>query len=67
MRKVIAKATQGNQATSPAKVRLAAGSFSLESAYGSVKPFSRPERFDEIARSAKDAKAEGTARELKGE
>ena len=49
------------------EVRLAAASFSLESAYGSVKPSKRPERFDEIERSAKDAKAERTARELMGE
>ena len=46
------------------KVRLAAASFSLESAYGSVKPSTSPEDFDEVSRSAKDAKAEDTARAL---
>ena len=40
-------------------------SFSLESAYGSVKPIHRPENFKEITRIAKDAKAEATARELR--
>ena len=39
-------------------------SFTLESAYGSVKPSQRPEPFDEITRIAKDEKAERTAREL---
>ncbi len=46
------------------KVRLAAASFSLESAYGSVKPSASPEDFDEVSRSAKDAKTEDTARVL---
>ena len=46
------------------KVRLAAASFSLESAYGSVKPSTSPEDFDEVSRSAKDAKTEDTARVL---
>ncbi len=46
------------------KVGLAAASFSLESVYGSVKPSKSPEDFDEVARSARDAKAEETAREL---
>ena len=41
------------------EVRLAAA-FSLESAYGSVKPSSTPEDFDEISRNAKDAKIEDT-------
>ena len=67
MREINTKTTQCNQVSIPAEVRLAAGSFSLESAYGSVKPSRKPERFDEIARRAKDAKAEETARELKGE
>lgn len=35
-----------------------AGEFSLETAFGSVKPSARPEDFDELARRAKDAKAE---------
>ena len=47
-------------------VRLAAASFTLESAYGSVQPSSHPEDFDEVSRNAKDAKAEQTARELSG-
>ena len=67
MRKIMATTTQRNQVTIPAEVRLAAVSFSLESAYGSVTPSSMPERFDEIARSAKDAKVERTARELREE
>ena len=67
MREFIAKIIQRNHVAIPAEVRLAAGSFSLESAYGSVKPSRKPESFDKIARRAKDAKAEETARELKGE
>ena len=46
------------------QVRLAAASFSLESVYGSVKPSRRPEDLDEVARTAKEAKAEQTAQEL---
>ena len=46
------------------EVRLAAASFTLESAYGSVKPTRNPEDFEEVSRKAKDAKAEETAREL---
>lgn len=42
------------------EVRLSAASFNLESAYGSVKPSSTPEDFDEISRNAKDAKVEDT-------
>ena len=45
-------------------VRSIAGSFSLETAYGSVKPSRRPEDFKEISRIAKEDKAERTAREL---
>ena len=45
-------------------VRLAAAAFSLESAYGSVKPSRRPEDFSAASRNAKDAKAEETARKL---
>ena len=48
------------------KVRLAAASFSLESAYGSVKPSTSPEDFEGVSRNAKDAKAAETARELSG-
>ncbi len=46
------------------EVRLAAASFSLESAYGSVEPSGKPEDFEEVSRDAKEAKAEDTAREL---
>ena len=46
------------------RVHLAAASFSLESAYGSVKPSTSPEDFDEVSRIAKDAKSEETALEL---
>ena len=46
------------------EVRLAPVSFSLESAYGSVKPSTKPEDFDGIARVAKEGKAERTAQEL---
>ena len=42
-------------------------SFTLESAYGSVKPSARPENFKEISRIAKDEKAERTMREMMGE
>ena len=42
-------------------------SLTLESAYGSVKPIHRPENFKEIARIAKDEKAERTARDLSRE
>ena len=47
------------------KVRLAAAPFTLESVYGSVKPSKHPEDLDEVARKAKDAKTEETARELR--
>ena len=46
------------------EVRLAPAFFSLESAYGSVKPSKKPEDFHKISRTAKDSKAEKTAREL---
>ena len=48
-------------------VRLAAAPFTLESAFGSVKPSQRPEDFDEISRNAKDGKAEQTMREMSTE
>ncbi len=48
-------------------VRLAAAEFSLESAYGSVRPSSRPEDFEQLSRDAKDEKVVATARELRGE
>ena len=47
------------------EARMAAKDFTLESAYGSVKPAENPEGLDEAARNAKDAKAEETARELR--
>ena len=46
------------------EVRLASASFSLESVYGSVRPSKKPEDFHKVSRTAKDAKAEETAREL---
>ncbi len=46
------------------EVRLTAATYTLESAYGSVKAFANPEDLDEIARNAKDDKAARTAREL---
>ena len=46
------------------EVRKTPAPFSLESVYGSVKPSKKPEDFDEVSRTAKDAKAEKTAREL---
>lgn len=46
------------------KVSLAPARFTLESAYGSVKPSQKPEDFEAISRAAKEAKAEETLREL---
>lgn len=46
------------------EVRLAAAKFSLESAYGSVKPMHKPEDFEEIARQAKEEKVKRTMRKL---
>lgn len=48
-------------------VRLAAAQFSLESAFGSVRPSARPEDFEQLSRAVKDEKAIDTARELRGE
>ena len=48
-------------------VRLAAAEFSLESAFGSVRPSARPEDLEQLARDAKDEKAVATVRELRGE
>lgn len=45
-------------------VRLTPVSFSLETAFGSVKPSTSPEDFDKVSRAAKDGKAEESAREL---
>ena len=38
------------------KVRLAAASFNLESAFGSVKPSTSPEDFDEVSRECQGCK-----------
>ena len=46
------------------EVHLAPAAFSLESAYGSVKPSRKPEDFDEVSRAAKEAKAEKTVRNM---
>ena len=46
-------------------VRLAPVSFTLESAFGSVKPAERPTNFDALVRAAKDDKAGETMRELR--
>ena len=46
------------------EVRLEPVPFSLESAYGSVKPSSKPEDFERVTQAAKDAKAEKTTRAL---
>ena len=45
------------------RVSLAPAPFTLESAYGSVKPKGRPGRLKDISQAAKDAKAEQTVRE----
>ena len=47
------------------EVHLAPASFTLESAYGSVKPSRRPENFKGIARAAKEEKADQTLKELR--
>ena len=46
------------------EVRLMPVSFTLESAFGSVKPSQEPEDFKEVSRAAKDAKAEETLQEM---
>ncbi len=46
------------------QVRLTSVPFSLESAYGSVKPAKSLEDFDEASGMAKESKAEKTLREL---
>lgn len=46
------------------KVSLVPARFTLESAYGSVKPSQRPEDFEALIREAKEARAEKTLREL---
>jgi antitoxin PrlF len=46
------------------QVSLSNAAFSLESAFGSVKPTKRPEDFNEVSRLAKEDKAERTVRKL---
>lgn len=46
------------------EVRLKPVAYSLESAYGSVKPSGKPEDFDELSRAARDARAERTRRKM---
>ena len=45
-------------------VHLARASFTLESAYGSVKPSHRPEDFKKLSRAAKEDKVKNTLRKL---
>lgn len=49
------------------KVYLTPAPFTLESAYGSVRPVARPTDWESVSRAAKDAKAEEAVRELTGE
>ena len=49
------------------EVRLKPVAYSLESAYGSVKPSRSPEDFDELSRIARDAKAERTLQKMSAE
>ncbi len=51
-------------AISDGEVRLKPVTYSLESAYGSVRPSREPEDFDELSRAARDAKAEHTLRKM---
>lgn len=46
------------------KVTISAAEFSLETAYGSVKPAPNDRELNDIIRDVKDEKAERTAREL---
>ena len=46
------------------EVRLTVATFSLETAFGSVKASANPEDWDEITRNAKDEKAARTVREM---
>ena len=45
-------------------MRLKPVAYSLESAYGSVKPSRRPEDFDALSRVARDARAEQTLQKM---
>jgi len=47
------------------EVSLVASEYTLESAYGSVKPLSRPENFKKLSRIAKEEKAARTVRNLR--
>ncbi len=49
------------------EVRLKPVAYSLESAYGSVKPSRKPEDFDELSRVARDARAEQTLQKMSEE
>ena len=51
-------------AKNEADINPSSDAMSLEDAYGSVKPSSKPEDFKQITAIAKQAKAEQTAREL---
>ena len=46
------------------EVRLTPVAYSLESAYGSVKPSGKPEDFDALSRVARDARAERILRQM---
>ena len=46
------------------EVRLRPVSYSIESAYGSVRPSGEPQDFAELSRVARDAKAERTLHEM---
>ena len=47
------------------EVSLVASEYTLESAYGSVTPLTRPENFEQLSRIAKDEKAARTVRKLR--
>ena len=46
------------------QVRLAPAKFTLETAYGSIKPTKRPEDFEEVARKAKEEHVKKAISEL---
>jgi antitoxin PrlF len=48
------------------EVRLVPAQHTLESVYGSVEPITRPEDFEEISRVAKEERAAGVARKMRG-
>jgi antitoxin PrlF len=47
------------------EVKIGAVPFSLESAFGSVKPSRRPEDFKRLSKEAKETKAASTVREMR--